>query len=160
MFLCIILKGSFMRLQRAQDHRNQSPDEKYIEVFVSQLGARPPGQPRPAPRLVGSAGWPAPWPAQACSQAGSAGWLAPWPAQTGSQAGRLCWVASPLACLGRPPGRAPVPLQRSLFQGPYLRGFFPNGSLRSFELFFLSLSPPLLQELKSYRSPNSSTQTR
>ena len=34
MFLCIILKGFSLRFQRAQDHRNQSPDEKNIAVFV------------------------------------------------------------------------------------------------------------------------------
>ena len=34
MFLCMILKGSLLRFQRAQDHRNRSPDEKDIAVFV------------------------------------------------------------------------------------------------------------------------------
>ena len=56
MFLCIILKGSSLRFQWAQDHRNQSPDEKDIEVFVSPGGW-------PAPRPAGSGGWPAPRPA-------------------------------------------------------------------------------------------------
>ena len=34
MFLCIILESSSLRFQRAQDHRNRSPDEKDIAVFI------------------------------------------------------------------------------------------------------------------------------
>ena len=34
MFLCMILKGSSLQFQRAQDHRNRSPDEKVLAVFV------------------------------------------------------------------------------------------------------------------------------
>ena len=37
LFLCIILQCSSLRFQRAQDHQNQSPDEKVIAVFVLLL---------------------------------------------------------------------------------------------------------------------------
>ena len=37
MFLCILLLGSSLRFQRAQEHRNRSSDSKDIEVFVSGI---------------------------------------------------------------------------------------------------------------------------
>ena len=135
MFLCIILKCSSLRFQRAQDHRNRSPDEKVIAVFFLLFSGsvKPAHRPaRPAHRPAASGGRPAHRPAQAGSQAGCLGWQA---GQAGPQAGFPGYEASPQA--GPQPGQAgsqaglTVFSNGQFFEGTYLRGFFPNGSLSS-----------------------------
>ena len=134
MFLCIILKCSSLRFQRAQDHRNRSPDEKVIAVFFLLFSGsgKPAHRPvRPAHRPAASGGRPAHRPAQAGSQAGCLGW------QAGPQPGFPGNEASPQA--GSQAGLT-VFSNGQFFEGTYLRGFFPNDSLSS----SARKSPPLL----------------
>ena len=134
MFLCIILKCSSLRFQRAQDHRNRSPDEKVIAVFFL---------------LFSGSGWPAHRPARPAHRPAQAGAQAgPQAGQAGPQAGFPGNEASPQASPqpGPQPGQAgsqaglTVFSNGQFFEGTYLRGFFPNGSLSS----RARKSPPLL----------------